>query len=101
MAVHQNCNPLRSMQSGELGVRGTPSAHRARGELSFAPAPVLQAAEKHWCQAYTESMGVRPTQLTENRKNRLAKLFRILTCQMCRSDTHALLPVAIFSGMIW
>ena len=35
-------------------------------------------------------MGVRPTQLTENRKNRLAKLFRILTCQMCRSDTHAL-----------
>ena len=37
-----------------------------------------------------KSMGVRPTQLTENRKNRLAKLFRILTCQMCRSDTHAL-----------
>jgi len=36
------------------------------------------------------SMGVRPTQLTENRKNRLAKLFRILTCQMCRPDTHAL-----------
>ena len=35
-------------------------------------------------------MGVTPTQLTENRKNRLAKLFRILTCQMCRSDTHAL-----------
>ena len=35
-------------------------------------------------------MGVRPTQLTENRKNRLAKLFRILTCQMCRPDTHAL-----------
>jgi len=35
-------------------------------------------------------MGVRPTQLTENRKNRLAKLFRILTCQMCRSDTHSL-----------
>lgn len=35
-------------------------------------------------------MGVRPTQLTENRKNRLAKLFRILTCQMCRSDIHAL-----------
>ena len=25
-----------------------------------------------------KSMGVRPTQLTENRKNRLAKLFRIL-----------------------
>jgi len=37
-----------------------------------------------------KSMGVRPTQLTENRKNRLAKLFRILTCQMCRPDTHAL-----------
>ena len=35
-------------------------------------------------------MGVRPTQLTENRKNRLAKLFRVLICQMCRSDTHAL-----------
>jgi len=35
-------------------------------------------------------MGVRPTQLTENRKNRLAKLFRILTCQVCRPDTHAL-----------
>ena len=30
-----------------------------------------------------QSMGVRPTQFTENRKNRLAKLFRILTCQMC------------------
>ena len=39
-----------------------------------------------------EDMGVRPTQLTENRKNRLAKLFRILTFQMCRSDTHALHP---------
>jgi len=37
-----------------------------------------------------KSMGVRPTQLTENRKNRLVKLFRILTCQMCRPDTHAL-----------
>jgi len=35
-------------------------------------------------------MGVRPTQLTESRKNRLAKLFRILTCQMCRSDTLVL-----------
>jgi len=35
-------------------------------------------------------MGVRPTQLTENRKNRLAKLFRILICQLCRPDTHAL-----------
>ena len=39
-------------------------------------------------------MGVRPTQLTENRKNRLAKLFRILTCQMCRPDTHALVEKA-------
>ena len=37
-----------------------------------------------------KDIGVRPTQLTENRKNRLAKLFRILTCQMSRSDTHAL-----------
>ena len=33
-------------------------------------------------------MGVRPTQLTENRKDRLAKLYRILICQMCRPDTH-------------
>jgi len=39
----------------------------------------------------SKSMGVRPTQLTENRKNRLAKLFRILTCQMCRLDTRAVL----------
>ena len=30
------------------------------------------------------------TQLTENRKNRSAKLFRILTCEMCMSDTHGL-----------
>jgi len=43
-------------------------------------------------------MGVRPTQLTENRKNRLAKLFRILICQMCRSDTHALLDGKVFVG---
>ena len=41
---------------------------------------------------FVKDMGVRPTQLTENRKNRLAKLFRILTCQMCRPDTHALTP---------
>ena len=41
-------------------------------------------------QDFEKGMGVRPTQLTENRKNRLAKLFRIFTCQMCRSDTHAL-----------
>ncbi len=31
---------------------------------------------------FYESMGVRPTRVAENRKNRLAKLFRILTCQM-------------------
>ncbi len=37
-----------------------------------------------------KSMGVKPTQLTENRKNRSAKLFRILTCEMCMSDTHGL-----------
>ena len=45
-------------------------------------------------------MGVRPTQLTENRKNRLAKLLRILTCQMCRSDTYALqiLPAHLLTG---
>jgi len=30
--------------AGYLYVRGTPSARRERGELSFAPAPVLQAA---------------------------------------------------------
>ncbi len=43
-----------------------------------------------WDEKSSKSMGLRPTQLTENRKNRLAKLFRILTCQMCRPDTHAL-----------
>jgi len=44
-----------------------------------------------WFTFQGKDIGVRPTQLTENRKNRLAKLFRILTCQMSRSDTHALL----------
>ena len=42
-----------------------------------------------------KSMGVRPTQLTENLKNRLAKLFRILTREMCRSDTHGLSAKAL------
>jgi len=34
----------RAQLAGEFSVRGTPSARRERGELSFAPAPVLQAA---------------------------------------------------------
>jgi len=42
------------------------------------------------CKAWVSDS---PTQLTENRKNRLAKLFRILTCQMCRPDTHALTQI--------
>jgi len=40
-------------------------------------------------------MGVRPTQLIGDRKNRLKKLFRILTCQMSMSDTHADLFIAM------
>jgi len=38
--------PLRSQGKPRLkqNVRGTPAARRERGELSFAPAPVLQAA---------------------------------------------------------
>ena len=52
---------------------------------ALSGAPILFMEGLSW-----KSMGVRPTQLTENRKNRLAKLFRILTCQMCRPNTHAL-----------
>ncbi len=57
---------------------------------------ILDQSAVYFCRSdrlgdeFVEDMGVRPTQLTENSKNRLAKLFRILTCQMCRPDTHAL-----------
>ena len=37
--------PAEHNAPAEIRVSGTPPARRERGELSFAPAPVLQAAE--------------------------------------------------------
>ncbi len=65
--------------------------------MSFALSQSIRAGQHHvgpdrnnGGAKTVKSMGVRPAQLTENRKDRLAKLYRILICQMCRPDTHAL-----------
>jgi len=59
----------------------------ANGPLSRTDA---QAALGLKGQANLKSMSARPTQLTENRKNRSTRLFRNLTCQICKSDSSAL-----------
>ena len=60
------------------------------GNQSFFPDSVAgPAAPDLFVGSKSASMGVRPTQLIGDRKNRLTKLFRILTCQMSMSDTHA------------
>ncbi len=47
--------------AGYFFVRGTPPARRERGELSFAPAPVLQAAESGLSNRRWSLLGLTPS----------------------------------------
>ena len=104
-AIIENWDAPLSQLLNEAVEKYPPFEHGGKG---LCDAVILESYVKHAKENFSEgrvlvisndsavkrsenkSMGVRPTQLTENRKNRLGKIFRILTCQMCKPDTHAL-----------